>query len=516
MRNPLSRRDILYLGSGAALGLSVGNQLIAPACAQQPQPKRGGVMRVASHDTSTKDTLDPARASNDADYCRLFMFYNGLTVFDEHLVAQPDLATSLDTKDAKVWIIKLRKGVTFHDGSPFTSADMEYSLQRHRDPASGSVVRPLASPMADIKATASDEVQITLTSPNAELPSVLAVYQFVIVKDGTTNFNQGNGTGPFVCKEFSPGIRSVGTRNANYFHSERPYLDQIVFTGIPDNAARVDALLSGDIDIAGAINAHSTPQIKGAKGFEIFETKSSDYTDLIMHLDAPDVGNPDFVLAMKYLQDREQILKSVLLGYGTIGNDQPVAPNSAYYDASIPQRAYDPDRAKSLLQKSGILGKSVQLVCSPAPAESVDMAVILQNSARQIGFDLQLQRVPGDGYWSNFWLKAPFGYGNINPRPNPDILFSLFFQSSAPWNESHWKNEKFDNLLVMARGETDFAKRKALYAEMQQLVHNEAGIGIPTFISNIDAHSSKVKGLRPIPTGGLMGGNFSQHVWLEG
>lgn len=305
----------------------------------------------------------------------------------------------------------------------------------------------------------------------------------------------------------------MGVRNPHYFHEGRPYIDRIVFTGITDNAARVNALLSGDLDIAAAIDARSTAQVKAAKGFEIFETKSGDYTDMIMHLDAPQIGNPDFVMAMKYLQNRQQILNSVLLGYGSLGNDHPIAPSSPYYDSSIPVREFDPDKAKSLLQKAGMLNKSV-LVCSPAATGSVEMAVILQNGASGIGFNVQVRRVPSDGFWSNFWLKAPFAYGNINPRPNPDILFSLFFQSNAPWNESHWKNEKFDKLLLGARAETDFAKRKAIYGDMQRLVRDQAGIGIPAFISSIDAHTSKVKGLRPVPTGGMMGYNFAQYVWF--
>jgi len=514
MRNHWSRREALLLGGAAGLALTAGGLLVPRAHAQEAQPKRGGRMRVAGADSSTADTLDPARASNDTDYCRLFMFYNGLTVFDEHLNPQPDLATSLETKDAKVWTIKLRKGVTFHDGSPFTADDVVFTLNRHKDPKTGSVVRSLASAMAEIKATAPDEVQITLNSPNAELPTIFAVYQFVIVKNGTTDFNKGNGTGPFICREFSPGIRSVGVRNPNYFHEGRPYIDQIVFTGITDSAARVNALLSGDLDMT-EIDVRSAAQVKAASGFEIFETKSGDYTDLIMHLDAPQIGNPDFVMAMKYLQNRQQILNSVLLGYGSIGNDHPIAPSSPYYDSSIPVREFDPDKAKSLLQRAGMLDKSFQLVSSPAATGSPDMAVILQNAAQGIGFNLQVRRVPADGFWSNFWLKAPFTYGNINPRPNPDILFSLFFQSSAPWNESRWKSEKFDKLLLDARAETDFAKRKAIYGDMQRMVRDEAGIGIPAFISSLDAHTSKVKGLRPIATAGFMGDNFAQYVWLD-
>lgn len=145
MRNHLSRRGALLLGGAAGLELSAGGLLVPRAYAQEAQPKRGGTMRAAGPDSSTADTPDPARANNDTDYGRLFMFYNGLTVFDENLNAQPDLATSLETKDAKLWTIKLREGVTFHDGSPFTADDVVYTFNRHKDPKAGSGVRPLAA-----------------------------------------------------------------------------------------------------------------------------------------------------------------------------------------------------------------------------------------------------------------------------------------------------------------------------------------------------------------------------------
>jgi peptide/nickel transport system substrate-binding protein len=508
-----TRRDAMRLALAAGLGVGAGGLIVPKAFADTP--KRGGSIKAANYSSSTKDTLDPARANNSTDYARLFMFYNGLTVFDEHLNPLPDLATSVESKDAKVWTIKLRKGVTFHDGSPFTADDVVFSLARHKDPKTASVVRPLALPMQEIKAVAPDEVRITLSAPNTELPTILAVYQFVIVKNGTTDFSNGNGTGPFICKQFSPGVRSVGVRNPHYFHDGKPYLDQVIFFGIPNNAARVNALLSGDIDLAGAIDPHSAAEVKSTKGFALFETTAGNYTDLIMHLDAPEIGNPDFVQAMKYLQDREQIKRSVFLNYAVVANDQPIPPNNPYYDSSIPQRPFDPDKAKFLLKKTGMLGKSVKLVCSPAPTGSVDMAVIMQNAARGIGFDLQLQRVPADGFWSNYWLKAPFTYGNINPRPSANILLTLFFQSTAPWNESHFKDPKFDKLLVASRGETDLARRKEMYGAMQRMICDQAGIGIPVFISDIGAHTTRLKGLRPIPTGGLMGYNFAQNVWLD-
>jgi peptide/nickel transport system substrate-binding protein len=143
------------------------------------------------------------------------------------------------------------------------------------------------------------------------------------------------------------------------------------------------------------------------------------------------------------------------------------------------------------------------------------MALVMQQTAQKLGLNLDVKRMPADGYWSNHWMKSPVGFGNVNPRPSADTLFTQFFKSDAAWNESGWKNEKFDQLLVAARAETDDTKRRKMYADMQVLVHEQGGIGIPLFLASIDGHSKKLKGLSPIPVGGLMGYAFAEHVWLE-
>jgi len=107
-------------------------------------------------------------------------------------------------------------------------------------------------------------------------------------------------------------------------------------------------------------------------------------------------------------------------------------------------------------------------------------------------------------------------FGNINPRPTPDIMFSLLYASDAPWNESQFKSEKFDAMLLEARGELDFAKRKAIYDDMQAMVANEAGTAIPVYLSNADALAPNVRGLKQNPLGGQMGQAFAEYVWLEG
>ena len=164
------------------------------------------------------------------------MFYNGLTSLDGKLAPQPALAESWETPDATNWTFKLRQGVTFHDGKALDAADVVYSLTRHKDPAVASRARSLAEPMAEVKAVAPDEVRITLSAPNADLPVVLGTFHFLVVKDGTTDFTTAVGTGPYRCKEFTPGVRSVAVRNENYWKQGRPYLDEIEFIGIPRRA----------------------------------------------------------------------------------------------------------------------------------------------------------------------------------------------------------------------------------------------------------------------------------------
>ncbi|GJD53067.1 HTH-type transcriptional regulator SgrR [Methylobacterium crusticola] len=516
IRRGASRRELLrglMLGGVAA---SVGTAILGRAgAAAAAAPRTGGSLRAAGWSSSTADTLDPAKASLSTDYVRCCSFYNRLTFLDAGGNIQMELAESIESGDAKVWVVKLRKGVTFHSGKTLTAADVVYSLKRHLDPAVGSKANALARQMTGFATPDDRTVEITLASPNADLPTILATHHFMILAEGTTTFAKANGTGAFTCEVFEPGVRSVGLRNRNYWKTDGPYLDSFEFFAIPDDPARVNALLSGDVQLAAAINPRSIRLVESQPGVVLSKSTSGNYTDFNMRLDVAPGDKPGFVEGMKHLLNRQQIQKSALRGLAEIANDQPVPPSNRYHNPDVKPRAYDPEKAKFLLGKAGVLGQTIPIVASDAAGSSIDMATLLQQAAAGIGLKLDVQRVPSDGYWSNYWLKAPICFGNVNPRPTPDILFSLFYASEAPWNETRFKSEKFDRLLVEARGLLDDAKRKAIYGDMQAMIADEAGTAIPVYISNVDAHSAKLKGLQPNPLGGMMGYAFAEHVWLE-
>jgi len=515
LRRGASRREILGWLSAGGMSLASGTAIIGSIGGALAQtPRKGGRIKVAGSAISPQDTVDPAKQSYSVDYARCSMFYNGLTYLDGSLTPQPELAETIEHDKAKVWTFKLRKGVTFHDGKPLTAADVVYSLNRHKDKATGSRANALAMQMEEIKATGPNEVQITLAAANADLPVILGTWHFYIVKEGTTEFKTAVGTGPYKVKEFTPGIRTIGVRNDGYWKPGRPYLDEIELIGIPDETARVNAMISGDVQLIAGINPRSIRLIEGSPGHKVFETKAGYYTDLIMRQDVDPVKNPDFQMAVKLLQNREEIRSAIFRNFAVVGNDQPIDPSNRYFCKEIPQRPFDPDKAKFHFQKSGIGNTAVPLYASTAAPGSIEMGVLLQEAAQKIGLNIDLRKVPPEGYWSNIWIKQPFAYGAINPRPSADILLTLFFKHDAAWNESKWKNDRFEQLLVAARSEADEAKRKQHYCDIQAIIKDHCGLGIPVFITLLDAHSAKLQGLSPVPLGNMMGNAFAEHVWL--
>lgn len=516
IRRGATRRELMQLLLAGGVALTAAGSIMGRASnAIAATPIKGGALRAAGYSASNADTLDPAKASLSTDYVRCCAVYNRLSNLDKSGALQMELAESFDSKDAQVWTIKLKSGVTFHDGKSLTADDVVFSLKRHLDPAVGSKVAKIAAQMTGIKAVDKSTVEITLAHPNADLPTILAIHQFMIVADGTTDFSKGNGTGAFVVEKFEPGVRSIMKRNGNYWKAGGPHVDSFEFFAISEDNARVNALLSGDIQLAASINPRSMRLVESQTGVVLSKTTSGNYTNLNMRLDMAPGNKKDFIDGMKLIVNREQIVKAGLRGLAEVGNDQPVSPANFYHNANLKPKAFDPDKAKFLFQKAGVLGQSIPVIASEAASSSIDMAMIIQASAAAIGMKLDVQRVPSDGYWDNYWLKAPIHFGNINPRPTPDILFSLLYSSDAPWNESQYKSPKFDKMLLEARGMLDQAKRKEIYNEMQVMIAEEAGTIIPAYLSNVDAISSKLKGLESSPWGGMMGYAFAENVWLE-
>ncbi|MFT8420499.1 MAG: ABC transporter substrate-binding protein [Gluconacetobacter sp.] len=507
----LSRREALGVVAGGGMASALFGR--AAQAAGESAPVRGGHLRFAGLTGSTADTLDPARMSVASDYVRGKSFYDGLMALDDRMIPRPALAERLDSDDFQTWHITLRRGVAFHDGAMLTAADVVYSLNRHKDPAVASQQWMAAQEMSRVRATGPLTVEIGLVGPNVDFPSLLGMDNFAIIRDGTKDFSTANGTGPFVCTGFQPGIRTTGRRNAGFW-GVPAWLDTIDLIAIADDMSRHDALLSGDVDIIASANPRLVRMLR-ARGFGIMESPVGTYTDLAIRLDRMPGSSVDFVTGIKYLFDREQVRDSVFLGYARIGNDHPIPPEDPNYAADLPQTMHDLDRARFHLKKSGMGGRDLDLFCSPTALASVDIAVLLQYAAERAGMPLGIRRMPVDGYWSQYWMKTPMSFGNTNARPSTDMTFALSFGSRAPLNESRWRDPRFDALLLQARGERNEGVRRQIYHDMQAMVRDGSGVCIPAFTTSLDAFDPNVRGLRPNRAGQLMGYGFTRSVWLD-
>jgi peptide/nickel transport system substrate-binding protein len=312
-------------------------------------------------------------------------------------------------------------------------------------------------------------------------------------------------------------VRSLAHRNENYWEEGRPYLDEIEWFGISDHNARMNALLAGDISMMSGLDPKAIAKINGSADVRVVNTKAGQYTNFAMMTDRAPSDNNELRLAIKYLQNRERILKLIYKGNGMLGNDQPISPVDPMYCDEIPMRGYDPDKAKHHLKKAGMDGGTIKVHTSEvAGTGAIEQALMLQREASKIGLKIDVQRDPGDGYWSATWGKQPFFMSGWNMRPTANIMLTLAFTSDAAWNEAKWKNPRFDELLTLGRASLDPVQRKNIYCEAQTLIQQTGGVAIPCFIDYLDAMSEKVKGFEPVPLGPLGASQWPRSVWLEG
>jgi peptide/nickel transport system substrate-binding protein len=414
-------------------------------------------------------------------------------------------------------VFKLRKGVTFHNGKTMTSADVVHSLRRHTGPKSESQGKAYMASVTEVRAEDESTVRVTLSGPNAEFPFILGIYMMMIVPDGfeRADLEKGIGTGPFKLKEFKPGVRGVFVRNENYWKEGLPYVDEIELFAIPNISSRTNALLAGEIDIMGVIDPKTVALLQKAPDIDIVSAKSSAQTVIAGMVDQGPTADPNVRLALKFALDRQRVLESIYKGYGQIGNDHAIAPGDPYYCKDIPQRVYDPERARFYIRKAGLENQEIALYTAETPGPgAVELAVLFQQSAAAAGINIKVNRVPPETFWPNTWLKQPLIVSGWNSRFSPDGIFADAFTKGARNNETHWANDRFEKLMIEARGVLDFTKRKEMYCEMQRLLHDDGGWVGPCFYDLIDAKRSRVRGMEPDPMGNMSGYRVCERIWL--
>ena len=489
--NGISRRGLLKTGAAAGVLSLTGMPLRA-------QAKRGGKLTAGLGGANTSDSWD-GRTHSD-----IFMIAAAHgTVFDCLTEVSADgslvgeLAESWEaTADAKTWTFNLRQGVTFHNGKAFGADDVIESLQMHVGEDSKSAAKPIVEAITEMKKMGEHQVQFTLASGNADFPYLMSDYHILMFPAGMIEeaIQKGIGTGLYSVEAFDPGVRFVGKRfDGHYKGDAAGFFDEVEFIAINDNTARMNALMTGQVDTINRIDFKTEALLKANPALRIQEVTGNQHYTFPMHSQTAPFSDVNVRRALKYGINRQEMVDKILLGHGQVGNDTPIGPANQYMNTEMDQLAYDPDKAAFYLKEAGLDSLDINLSASNAAFEgAVDAAQLFQASAGGSGININVIQEPADGYWSNVWLQKPFCACYWSGRATEDWMFSTSYEAGVPWNDSQWDHPRFGELLLSARAELDSDKRREQYFEMQEILRDEGGVLVPMFANYVQAVNNRI------------------------
>ncbi len=494
-RNGISRREFMVEATAAGMTVAAATSLWSGNAAAET-PKQGGTYRFGVHDGNTADQMDPGLYQSVGEIQMAHAHRSYLTEITAENGLGPDMATSWSaTPDAKVWTFELNKNASFHDGRSFTSKDAIASLNHHRGDETTSAAKSLLSSVVDIRADGDHTIVIEVNQGFADLPWVLTDYHLTMLpanEDGSVEWNSNIGAGPYMIESYEPGVGAKLVRHGGW-HGVGAYFDDVEVTVLNDPNARQTALVTGEVDAISSVDLKTLALLGRSKDVEVDNVPSGSAITLPMFCDVAPFDNVDVRLALKHAIDREEIVQKILFGTGTPGNDFHVSPNMPYWP-DIEQRVYDPDKAKFHLKKAGMESLSVSLSAADSVLPgAVDMIVLYSEQAKAAGIDIKPVREANDSYWADVWLKKPFVFVKWGARPTPDNMFTLAYSADSPWNEAHWINDRFNELLLLAKAELDETRRAEMYREMCQLARDDGGTIIPLFVNFVYARRSNLR-----------------------
>jgi peptide/nickel transport system substrate-binding protein len=516
----LDRRQVLR--GIAATGVLAGAGGLLAACSSgtsgQPTgssgPRRGGDLKVGLTGGGPSDTVDPHRGETYLDSSRLQSLYSPLVQLDantnlEYMLAESITPTS--SNNFTEWEIKLKPGITFHNGKPLTADDVIFTLNRivSNDYSGTTPLGPID--LKNTRATGTLTVLVQMTKPYSSFVDQLAA-SWVYLYIAPVGFNPAKpvGTGPFVFKSFTPGQRSVFTRNPHYWRTGLPYVDTLQILDFTDTVSLADALETGVIQGAGTLDGPQMASLASASGVKPVASKAGGIVPFTMRVDLPPFHDVRVRQALRLLVDRAQLIDSALDGYGTVAYDV-FSPFDPDFDASL-IRHTDIAQAKSLLKQAGQENLTLTLTTSQIATGTVAMATVLAEQAKAAGVNIKVSNVPSGTFFGKEYLQWPFAQDYYNYFPYlPQVAESML--PGSPFNETHTDNSSYNSLYDQANATSSGSSlHKEILYEMQTFDFNNGGYIIPAFVDGLDAYSTKIAGFRPAKIGQPLS-NFDMEHW---
>jgi peptide/nickel transport system substrate-binding protein len=448
----------------------------------------GGTLRVAMQPIVQ---IDPAFISSDAEVLVANHVYDYLVDVDPQNQIVPRLAKDWTmSDDGLTYTFMLEEGVTFHDGNPLSAADVVWTFDRLRDPAADLPTSGLYENITGIEATGDLEVTFTLAAPNPFFLYDLSDNHALILKAGTDNADTVfNGTGPFKVVNYIPEDRVVMEANPDYFVEGEPHLSGLEIIFFNDETASVDALRSGQVDLVMRMSIDLYQSLENEANITRVDIPTNGFDLVRLRSDRAPGNDPNVIQAFKLATDREAIFQLVQQSYGGLGYDTPIGPlYTQYFNPEFAPPPRDVEAARQLLTDAGYPDGLEMTLHVPDTGGRPDLAVVLQNQWAEAGINVDVSVEPESVYYGdNGWLEVDLGITGWGSRPYPQFYLNVMLTCDAIWNESHYCNETFDELVNTAGTTLDEAERVDAYNQIQQILAEEGPIIIPYFFAQVAA-----------------------------
>lgn len=457
--------------------------------------ERVGTLRVAMQPIVN---IDPIAISSDSEVLVANHVYDYLIDIDSLSNPVPRLATEWKTsEDGLTYTLELAEGVTWHDGSPFSAQDVVWTFDRLRT-TEGTPTFDLYSNITGVEATGGLEVTFTLANPNPFFLYDLSDNHALILKAGTTDADTTfNGTGPFKVKNYSPEDRIEMVANEDYFVPGQPSLAGVDIIFFNDDAAAVEALRGGQIDLAMRMSTALFSSLQDVPGITTSSIPTNGFDLIRLRSDRAPGNDPRVIQALKLATDREAILNVVQQGYGALGNDSPIGPlYDAYHDETAIPPARDVEAARALLAEAGYADGMKITLHTPDTGGRPDLAAVLKEQWAEVEVDVEISVEPESVYYGDDgWLEVDLGITGWGSRPYPQFYLDVMLVSGAKWNESHFSDAEFDALAATAGTTLDEEERIKAYSDIQHLLIERGPIIIPYYFAQFGAISDNFTGL---------------------
>jgi len=510
-----TRREAMALISGAVAGLALGGDAGA-----QGAPKPGGILRISA--PTNPSSLDPATGGAGSDHAFLFTMYDTLTEWDfDTLKPKPGLAESWSFTDPTIFVLNIRRGVTFHDGTPLDAEAVRFNLERNKNDPKSNIKADLAT-VASVEVTAPMQVTMKLNAPDAALPGILSDRAGMMVSSTALKASaSGNlartpvGAGAYAFVSWADGERIVVKRNEKYWKVDRPYPDGIEFAIISELTTGVRSVTAGQNDLIYQLPPRQKAVVERSSNIKVVNGPTLYVFQIFLNWAKPPFDDVRIRKAFNFAIDREAFVKAALAGLAEPAYMNLPKSHWAYDKSVAGLYPYNPEMARKLLAEAGFKEGTVIEIGGYPDQDAVQRQEILIEQFRKAGIGVRFVNAPVAEASAAFFGAEKRGSGLLaawTGRPDPSLTYSLMFTKDAYYNGGRAPvPPELEAAIKESRASEDIEVRRKAFATVQRLVMENAFVAPLAFQYELVAMNKRVHGYRP----NLLGKPKYNDVWLE-